>query len=123
MAAQHRNLIVWQKAIELTTLIYRLTEKFPKEEKYGLASQMRKSAVSVASNIAEGCVRFNNREKIQFFLIFRGSLSEIDTQTEISWQLKFVDEDGKKRIFEKVEEINKLLNGLIRSRRRNSNEE
>lgn len=122
MSAPHRNLIVWQKAIELTVLIYRLTEKFPKEERYGLVSQMRKSAVSVASNIAEGCARFNNQEKIQFFLISRGSLSEIDTQTEISWQLKFVNEDEKKRIFEKIEEINRLLNGLIRSRRRDSNE-
>jgi len=78
------------------------------------------ACVSVPSNIAEGCARFNNQEKIQFFLISRGSLSEIETQVEISWQLKFLNTDEKKMIFERVEEVNRLLNGLIKSRRRSS---
>ena len=119
MGAPHRNLIVWQKAIKLTVDVYAITNKFPDEEKYGLTPQLRRAAVSVASNIAEGCARYNNQEKIQFFLISRGSISEIETQIEISCLLKYLNIDKKKLILEKLEEINRLLNGLIKSRRRN----
>ena len=111
----HKKLKVWQEAIVLTEMAYKVTSNFPKEEKFGLVSQMRRSSVSVASNIAEGAARYNNKEKIQFFLIARGSISELDTQLEISKRLDFINADNK--IFKKIEEVSILLYGLIESRR------
>jgi four helix bundle protein len=112
----HKKLKVWQEAIVLTEMVYKVTSSYPREEKFGLVSQMRRSAVSVASNIAEGAARYNNKEKIQFFLIARGSISELDTQLEICKRLNFLSPDDS--IFKKVEEVSVLLYGLIESRRR-----
>lgn len=90
----HKKLKVWQEAIRLTEMVYEVTNNFPKEEKFGLVMQMRRSAISIASNIAEGAARYNNKEKIQFFLIARGSISELDTQLEISKRLGFINPDN-----------------------------
>ena len=86
-----RDLLVWQKAMELTVIVYRLTQGFPPEETYGLPSQMRRSAISVPSNIAEGQGRLNTREFKQFLGIARGSVCEIQTQLEISRRLNLGD--------------------------------
>lgn len=98
--------------------IYELTEKFPATEKYGLTTQLKRAVLSVSSNIAEGCARQSNKEKIQFFFISRGSLSEIDSQIEVSKKLNFILEEEKNKILNKVDEVNRLLNGLITTQRR-----
>ncbi len=87
MVKSFRQLVVWQRSIELATTIYRLTGRFPKEELYGISSQMRRSAVSIPSNISEGHGRLNLREYRQFLGIARGSNFELQTQLEISRQL------------------------------------
>ena len=80
----HKNLDVWRASINFTTVIYNLTNNFPKSEVYGLSSQLRRAAVSVSSNIAEGAARKSKIERIRFFEMARSSLVEIDTQLEIS---------------------------------------
>jgi len=89
MAQSFRELQIWQKAMQLTVAIYRLTSKFPKEEQYGLTAQIRRAAVSVPSNIAEGHGRLSNREFWQFLSVARGSLCEVQTQLEIAKSLGF----------------------------------
>ncbi|OBQ55403.1 four helix bundle protein [Tamlana sp. s12] len=85
----HKDLDVWKKSVDLVELIYDLTAKFPKEEKFGLVSQMRRAAVSVPSNIAEGAARKGDKELVQFLMIVLGSLAELETQYLISVRLKF----------------------------------
>ena len=80
----HKRLIVWQKAMDAVEEMYRLTEHFPSEERFGLVSQMRRASVSIATNIAEGAARQTTKERLQFLFISRGSLSELDTQLEIA---------------------------------------
>ena len=87
----HEDLLVWQMSIEFVTSIYKLTKDFPKTEIYGLTNQMRRAAVSIPSNIAEGAARNSTKEYIQFLYIALGSVSEIDTQLIISKNLGFVD--------------------------------
>ncbi|MCX6143803.1 MAG: four helix bundle protein [Ignavibacteriales bacterium] len=86
----HKKLVTWQKAMELVTEIYRMTEAFPKKEEFGIVAQMRRAAISVPSNIAEGLTRRTNKDKIHFLNIAQASLSEIDTQIEISLRLGYV---------------------------------
>jgi four helix bundle protein len=87
---KHHDLRVWQEAIDVVEAIYDLTKRFPKTEIYGLISQMRRSAVSVPSNIAEGASRLSDREFIQFLGVARGSLSELETQITIAERLGYV---------------------------------
>ena len=89
MPQDYRKLIVWQKAIELTVLVYKLTRPFPKEEIYGLTSQMRRASVSIASNIAEGRGRLNASEFRQFLGIAQGSMYELQTQLQVARRLGF----------------------------------
>jgi four helix bundle protein len=89
MSQSFRDLLVWQKAMQLTVAIYRLTQGFPREEIYGLTSQIRRAAVSVPSNIAEGQGRLNSAEFRQFLGIARGSVCEVQTQLEIARALQF----------------------------------
>lgn len=115
MEAPHKRLIVWQKAMALARETYEMTKSFPREEQFGLTSQIRRAVVSIASNIAEGAARQNSREKIQFWLIARGSLVELETQIEICQNVGYpVD----KTIIEKVQEVGRLLQGLIEHRRK-----
>ncbi len=100
--------------------VYRLTEKFPSEERYGLISQMRRAAVSVASNVAEGAARKGSQEKIQFLTIARSSLSELDAQLEISVRIGFLNENDYQKIDESLDEISRMLQGLIQSCRENT---
>jgi four helix bundle protein len=112
----HRRLIVWQKAVEMVKEIYQLAGRFPKDEKV-LADQMRRAAVSIPSNIAEGAARFSNKEKLNFFHIARGSLSELDTQLEIAFTLSFLSLKEKANTQARLEQLMAMLNGLIASRR------
>jgi four helix bundle protein len=111
----HKKLKIWTKIIAFIEDIYSITARYPKEEIYGLMSQMRRSAVSIASNLAEGFARKGISEKIQFCYISRSSLSEIDAQLEISLRLKFIENKEYQDLQKKLDEISRMLNGLINS--------
>jgi four helix bundle protein len=116
MAIQsYKDLIVWQKAMDLVVYVYEITEKYPKEELYGLISQTRRCAVSIPSNIAEGRRRSTRKDFKQFLSISFGSSAELETQIEIVKRLPW----GKKLDFKKIDgmliEVMKMLNGLINS--------
>ncbi|MEA1950270.1 MAG: four helix bundle protein [Planctomycetota bacterium] len=113
MKQNYKNLIVWQKAIALVTEVYRLTQAFPKEERYGLTSQIRRASVSVPSNIAEGQGRLTRGEFRQFLGHAKGSLAELNTQLIIAQNLGYADDT----LQPKLDEVAKLLNGLLNSLR------
>jgi four helix bundle protein len=106
----HKDLKVWQLSIDLVEKVYKITNCFPKEEMYGLTSQMRRCAVSVPSNIAEGAARKTKNEYLQFLYISLGSLSELETQIEISKRLKFFNDS---QVEELVEKIRRMLLNLV----------
>ena len=109
----YRELEVWQKAVELVVLIYRHTKGFPKEEVYGLTSQMRRAAVSVPSNIAEGQGRRTTGEFLNYLSIARGSLLELETQAIIAQKLEFLTTPALQEIEIQLTQVGKMLNGLI----------
>ena len=111
----HRDLIAWQKAIKLVVMIYHASRTFPKEETYGLTSQMRRAAVSAPANIAEGQGRRLTGEFQQFLGNARGSLLELDTHLEIALHLDYIDKEQYQSIQEKIHEVGRLINGLLRS--------
>ena len=113
MVMSYRDLVAWNKAMELVTEIYRVTHNFPKEELFGLMSQLRRAAVSIPSNIAEGKGRLSKGEFRQFLGNARGSLAEVETQILIAQNLSYLDEAEANRLLMKVEEVGKILNGLI----------
>jgi four helix bundle protein len=114
MAQDYRELVVWQKSIDLTVLIYRITESFPKSEIYGLASQMRRAGISIASNIAEGRGRLNALEFRQFLGIARGSTYELQTQLHVSKLLGYGSERSIGEAEARCNEISKILLAFIR---------
>jgi four helix bundle protein len=109
----HRDLVAWQEAMHLAKAIYELTATFPKEELYGLTSQMRRAAVSIPSNIAEGAGRSGNKEFKQFLMIARGSLSELETQLILAQELGFAE--NATRQIESIQKLFRILGGLLRS--------
>ena len=113
MSQHYRDLMVWQKAIELVTDIYRVTRGFPKDELYGLTSQIRRAAVSIPSNIAEGQGRLTRGEFRQFLGQARGSYAELETQLIIARNLGYLSQPGN--LIEKLAEVGRLLNGLLSS--------
>jgi len=113
----HKELEVWQKGIAFITDVYSITNSFPKDEMYGLVSQIRRAAVSVPSNIAEGAARQSNKEYIQFLYIALGSLMELETQLIISKNLKFLSGDNFNVLQSNTDVLGKMLNGLIRCRK------
>jgi four helix bundle protein len=113
----YKQLSVWQKTVDLAILIYNLSRKFPDDEKFGLTSQMRRAATSVPANIAEGWGRGTTKEYIQFLLIARGSLMELETHVIISRKLLYLSEEQFKDSQERVQEVGRMLNGLIHSLR------
>ncbi len=115
MARHYKELVVWQRAMDLVTEVYRVTERFPKHERFGLISQVRRAAVSVPSNIAEGQGRVSVGEFKQFLGHARGPLFEVETQVLIARNLEIVSKDGIQRLCELVDEVGRLINGLIRS--------
>ncbi|MCC8175749.1 MAG: four helix bundle protein [Bacteroidales bacterium] len=112
MYSNHRQLIVWQKAITLTQLIYDITNDFPQHEKYGLASQMQRAAVSIPSNIAEGHGRDSYAELDRFLRIANGSALELDTQVEIAFRNEYIDESTKYSLMQYIQEISRLIHAL-----------
>ena len=114
----HRKLLAWQEAIRLTSLVYDITRGFPSSEMHALTSQMRRAAISVASNIAEGAARGSKREFTHFLGLARGSLSELDTQFLIAHQLGYISSlDAADEV---INRTFKLLNGLISKTRADS---
>jgi four helix bundle protein len=113
----YEKLIVWQKSVDLVENIYQLTSIFPKEEIYGITSQMRRSAVSIPSNIAEGARRNSQKEFHQFLNIAFASGAELETQIKITKRLKFTDELKFMKSEELLEEVMKMLNKLIQSKK------
>jgi len=107
------ELDVWKKARELASICYEITKSFPKEELFGLSSQMRRSAVSIPSNIAEGCGRNTSKDTIQFLFIARGSTYELETQFYIANDLKYIDGVQLTKVIDLITECKKLLNGFI----------
>jgi four helix bundle protein len=114
---KYKDLIVWQRSKALASEIYRITENFPKSELYGLTSQVRRAAVSVPSNIAEGQGRLTRGEFQQFLGHARGSLLELETQLSIAVDLRFLDAREFAAVEPRIAEINRLLNGLLESLR------
>lgn len=110
-----RDLHVWQDAMKLTSEVYRKTASFPKHELYGLTNQMRRAAVSVASNIAEGKGHRSDREFTNFLLHARGSLLELETQALIAMDLQYLKPDEGQHLFEAAEGVCRQLNGLIKA--------
>jgi four helix bundle protein len=110
----YRDLVVWQKGIELAKMLYALTTSFPSEEKFGLISQIRRAAVSVPSNIAEGQARHTTGEFIQFISHAEGSAAELDTQLCLSVELGLLGADRAAPGFALIDEIRRMLNSLRR---------
>jgi four helix bundle protein len=108
-----RDLKAWQRSMELARRVYLATRKLPDSERYGLASQMRRAAVSVPSNIAEGYGRQNRPDYLRFLRVARGSVGELSTQAELAASLGLMPMDT--RLMELVEEVDRVLQGLIRS--------
>jgi four helix bundle protein len=114
-AASYKDLIVWQKSIVLVKSIYKLTQTFPSEEKYGLMSQMRRAAVSIPSNISEGQARRTTPDFIRFISNAEGSDAELDTQIILAVELGFCSEKEVEGCFSVLDGIKRMLNALRRS--------
>ncbi len=110
----YKDLIVWQKGIELGKIIYRLTATFPQEERFGLISQMRRATVSIPSNIAEGQARRTTPEFIQFISHAEGSAAELDTQLILAVEVGFCFKNNALPVYELIDEIRRMLNALRR---------
>jgi four helix bundle protein len=104
----YKNLKIWQEAMELAVDVYQLTKSFPKEETHGLTSQLRRAAISIPSNIAEGACRNNDREFKQFLGIAYGSTGEVDTQLHMAFRLEYITEDTYNKYQERIERIQKM---------------
>lgn len=117
MGKRHKDLEVWRRSIDFVTLIYKTTGDFPEREKFGLVNQMRRAAVSIPSNIAEGASRQSSKEFIQFLYMANGSLAELDTHLIISDQLGLIDEKTFRELEQECDEIGKMISGLIKYRK------
>ena len=115
MAESFRELLVWQKGIQLSFLVYRLSKQFPREETYGLSDQMRRAAVSIPSNIAEGAGRLNTREYKPYLGVARGSSFELQTQLTIARELGFGDVDKLREAETSCDEVGRMLFGVIQA--------
>ncbi len=109
------DLVVWQKSMDLVAEIYRLAKLFPREEQFGLISQIQRASVSVPANIAEGHGRIHKADFLRHLSIARGSFSEVKTYVEIAVRLEYVEREQVKDAWALMQEVGRLLNGLIRS--------
>jgi len=112
MGNSYRELQVWRLSIQLTKDVYAVTKNFPSDERFGLISQLRRAAVSIPSNIAEGQARYSQREFLRFLSNARGSLAEVETQLLLSTELGYVPESEMQKLTRKTAEVGRLLNGL-----------
>lgn len=108
----HENLDVWKKAVDLTVAVYKVTEGFPRDERFGLTSQIRRASVSIAANIAEGAGRKSTREFLNFLSIAQGSASEVETELLISFRLSYLNKEMFEDLMMKFSEIGRMLTGL-----------
>jgi four helix bundle protein len=119
----YKDLVAWQKSMDLVTAVYRASQGFPKEEIFGLVSQIRRAAVSVPSNIAEGHARTSKKEFQYFLSNARGSLAELETQLTIAHQLAYIDETAINQLLDRLGEVGRILNGLLAALKRSSKSE
>lgn len=117
---KHKELKVWQLSMELTAKIYDLTKSFPEHELYGLNTQLRRAAISIPSNIAEGSARSSSKERSRFYEISRSSLVEVDTQLEITTRLNYVQDDKVEKLAEHLNHTFAMLSNLISKSRQQS---
>jgi four helix bundle protein len=117
MGKPHHNLEVWKRSLNFVTKIYKITAKYPNEEKFGLVSQMRRAAVSIPSNIAEGAARNSKKEFINFLHIAQGSSAELETQILISRNLSFIAPSDTDPLLQELEEVSRMIIGLQNSLR------
>ncbi|MFQ6035068.1 MAG: four helix bundle protein [Sedimentisphaerales bacterium] len=110
----YRDLDIWNAGIEVVKDIYKSTEEFPKQEIYGLVSQMRRSAVSIPSNVAEGFRRYSNKEYKQFLYTSLGSCAELETQITIARELQYIQEDKETGLLERLDHICRMISNLIK---------
>ncbi len=108
----YRDLVVWQKAYIFTIDLYKATGNFPKEEQYGLTSQIRRATVSITSNIAEGFGRSSNKEKDQFYAVSHGSLYEVESQLFVAKGVGYISDSIHAGLLSQIEEVSRLLQGL-----------
>ena len=113
--ASYRDLVAWKKSMRLALSLYAATDKFPREEMYGLRQQLRRAAVSVPSNIAEGQARYSHREFLRFIGLARGSLVEAETQIYLARALGYMDRKTAKDLLIASEEVGRIINGLRES--------
>jgi four helix bundle protein len=116
----YRDLLVWQKGIDLVVIAYKATSGFPKSETYGLISQIRRAATSIPANIAEGYGRGSRREYLQFLQIAQGSLKELETHVIVSEKLFYLTSSQTKRVLTETDELGRMLGSLIRKLRSSS---
>lgn len=116
----HKDLDVWKRAVAFSVSIYTATRNFPADEKFGLTSQVRRAAVSIPSNIAEGAARTGHKEFLHFLSIAAGSTSEVSTQLLIAQKIGLGDDSEIQELMEEVDAISRMLQGLIRSIKHNS---
>lgn len=110
---RYQDLVAWQKAMDLVTNCYKFTEKFPNSEIYGLTNQLRRAAVSIPANIAEGQGRQSDAEFLRFLFIAYGSLTELETHIQIANRLNFCNQQETDKLLEQTAEVGRVLNGLI----------
>ncbi|MGB1540555.1 MAG: four helix bundle protein [Rickettsiales bacterium] len=115
MIQHYRQLAVWQKSMDFADAVYDACSSFPKEELYGLTSQLKRSAISVPSNIAEGAARQGTGEFLQFLSIAKGSLAELETQVILAQRRQFLSKEDMENLLEQADEISRMLSGLQRS--------
>ena len=115
MEKPHKRLDVWQAAMKSTVMIYKLTDRFSEKEKFGLVSQMRRAAISIPCNIAEGAARQGKKEFKNFVSMAQGSLSELDTQLDLSVLIGYLTKDKVEEVTAELLRVDKMLSGLIRS--------
>ncbi|MBZ5704492.1 MAG: four helix bundle protein [Acidobacteriia bacterium] len=115
MAQHYKDLIAWQKAMDLVSEVYAVTDCFPKREVYSLTDQIRRAAVSIPSNIAEGQAHFNNGEFMHFLRHARGSLAELETQVLIAHRQEYATDSQLQGLVKQINEVNRILSGLINS--------
>ena len=114
----HQNLDLWKRSVDFVVAIYRLTEHFPKEEKFGLTSQLRRAAVSVAANVAEGAAKTSTRDFRRYLSNSQGSTSEIETELLIALRLNYLDEADYLILSKDLDDVGRMITGLSRSLQR-----
>jgi four helix bundle protein len=119
----YKQLIVWQRSMDLAADIYRWTSSLPKHELYGLSSQLQRSAVSIPANIAEGHGRSTTKEYLRFLSIARGSLAELETELLLAKRIGYGDSNAAEKLFKQIEEISRLLRGLQKALREKLNQQ